>query len=161
MKKQRTRSNTKSKNALPQAPEKVTRRGALRLLRNIAIAAPVLGVAGYFSVKSVEATICEADLTKIGKGLPSVVQIHDPNCSLCRTLQKQTRRALKSFAPETFQYLVANINTAEGSALAAKHRVPHVTLLMFDVDGNMVSTLRGPAPRDTIDAALAAHLGRV
>lgn len=64
----------------------------LRLLRNLAIAAPVVGVAGFFSIRSVQATICEADLTKVGNGLPTIVQIHDPNCQLCAVLQNQNRR---------------------------------------------------------------------
>ena len=99
-----------------------SRRKFLRLARNTAIALPVLVGATVFSVQSVQATICEADLTKIGKGKPSVVQVHDPNCSLCQQLQRQTRKALKSFDDEAVTFLVADINTAEGGAFAARFR---------------------------------------
>ena len=137
------------------------RRRFLRLARNAAIALPVLVGGTVFSVRSVQATICEADLTKIGKGKPSVVQIHDPNCSLCRTLQSQTRKALKSFDDEAITFLVADINTVKGGAFAARYGVPHVTLLLFDPRGEMVQIVRGPSDTDSLrnilDAYLKAH----
>lgn len=143
----------------PAVPAKMSRRTMLRYLRTGAIAVPVLGVAGYFSVQSVQATICEADLTKIGQGTPSIVQIHDPNCPICTQLQKQARRALGDFEDETHTYLVANIKTLEGSSLAAKYAVPHVTILLFDAKGEMVEVLRGPRTADELRPIFAAHLG--
>ena len=137
------------------------RRKFLRLARNAAIALPVLAGATVFSVQSVQATICEADLAKIGKGRPAVVQVHDPNCALCQQLQRQTRKALKSFDDEAVRFLVADINTAQGSAFAARYGVPHVTLLLFDGAGEMVQIVRGPSDadrlRDVIGTHLAAH----
>ena len=135
-----------------------SRRRFLRLARNGAIALPVLAGVGIFSVTSVQATICEADLSKIGQGGLSVVQIHDPNCSLCRTLQRQTRKALKSFDEDTFTFLVANIKTEDGGAFAAKYGVPHVTLLLFDADGQMVQIVRGPSDTDSLREIFASHL---
>ncbi|WGI21303.1 thioredoxin family protein [Amylibacter sp. IMCC11727] len=136
------------------------KRKTLRLLRNLAIATPVVGVAGFFSVKSVQATICEADLTKVGKGVPSIVQIHDPNCQLCAALQNQSRRALKSFEKDSYRFLVANIRTDDGSAFAAKYRVPHVTLLLFDKKGGMTQVVRGPIDQDALENILSAHMKR-
>lgn len=142
-----------------QAPEPdQARRRLLRHLRNAAIAIPVATVAGVFSVRSVQATICEGDLTKIGKGRPTIVQIHDPSCSLCIALQKQTRRALKPFDGDQFDYLVANINTIQGSTLAMRYGVPHVTLLLFDGQGTMVEVVRGPADANDLRPIFAAHL---
>ena len=66
----------------PEAKQGMDRRQMLRWLRNGAIGVPVVGVAGLFSVRSVQATMCEHDLTKIGKGSPAIVQIHDPTCQL-------------------------------------------------------------------------------
>lgn len=135
-----------------------SRRKFLRLARNTAIALPVLAGATVFSVQSVQATICEADLTKIGKGKPSVVQVHDPNCSLCQQLQRQTRKALKSFDDEAVTFLVADINTAEGGAFAARYGVPHVTLLLFDGTGEMMQVVSGPSDADTLRRIIGAHL---
>ncbi|WP_420862816.1 hypothetical protein [Algirhabdus cladophorae] len=135
------------------------RRQMLRWLRNGVVALPILGGAGYFSIQSVEATICEADLTKIGRGTPSIVQIHDPNCQLCATLQRQSRRALRAFEDDSYEFLVANLNTTEGRTLAAVHRVSHVTLLLFNGDGQMVRIVRGPTDMDTLDRVFRSHIG--
>lgn len=134
------------------------RRRFLRFVRNGVISLPVLAGVGYFSVQSVQASICEADLTKIGRGKPTIVQIHDPQCPLCQRLQRQTRKALKAFDSEAFTFLVANIKTLDGSAFAARYGVPHVTLLLFDARGEMVKIVRGPSDTDSLRAILAAHL---
>jgi hypothetical protein len=136
------------------------KRKTLRLLRNLAIATPIVGVAGFFSVKSVQATICEADLTKVGQGVPSIVQIHDPNCQLCTRLQKQTRRALRSFDGDSHHFLVANIKTEDGGAFAARYGVPHVTLLLFDKRGKMTQVVRGPINQDALENIITAHMKR-
>ena len=137
-----------------------SKRKTLGLLRNLAIGVPVVGVAGFFSVRSVQATICEADLSKIGRGRAAIVQIHDPSCQLCRTLQKQTRKSLRAHNDADYHFLVANINTAEGGALAGHYNVPHVTLLLFDKTGKMVQTFRGPAEQTEIDQLISDHLLR-
>lgn len=160
MKKQRKSTKTKSKQQ-PQAsgePASKSRRNALKMLRNAAIATPILGVAGYFSVQSVQATICEADLSKIGKGVPAIVQIHDPSCQLCATLQRQSRRALRQFDEDSYEFLVANLNTTEGSTLAAVHRVSHVTLLLFNGEGQMVRVVRGPTDKEHLDRVFKSHI---
>lgn len=134
------------------------RRRFLRFVRNAAISLPVVAGIGYFSVQSVEATICEADLTKIGHGKPSIVQIHDPQCPSCLQLQRQTRKALKSFESDAFTFLVANIKTLDGKLLAARYGVPHITLLLFDANGEMVQIVRGPSDTDSLRSIFAAHL---
>ena len=163
MKKQRKKNNQKSQKqasrsaAQPEAAPQ-SRRDFLKWARNGAIALPVLGGIGYYSVQSVQATICEADLSKIGQGTPSIVQIHDPQCPLCQDLQRQTRRALKGFDDDELTYLVANVKTEQGSAFAAYHGVPHVTLLLFDGAGEMVQVIRGPNNADVLRDMFDAHL---
>lgn len=164
MKKQARKSQKKRNNAkadpvaIAAANKQESRRRFLRFARNGAIMLPVIAGAGYFSVSSVQATICEADLTKIGQGKPSIVQIHDPQCALCRTLQRQSRKALKTFDEENYTFLVANIKTIEGSTLAAQYGVPHVTLLLFDADGKMVQVVRGPSDTDSLRSIFDTHL---
>ena len=158
MKKNRKKTTARKSAQAPAPKPDQGRRDVLRLARNLAIATPVVLGAGILTVRSVSATICEADLTKIGNGKPAIVQIHDPNCRLCQTLQKQSRRALKAFDDEQFTFLVANINTPQGRDLAREHRVPHVTLLLFDARGQMVQVVRGPTDQDTLGAIFDAHL---
>ncbi|WP_273509270.1 hypothetical protein, partial [Planktotalea frisia] len=54
--------------------------------RRALIALPVVAIAGYFTATQVQAIMSESDLSKINSGKPSIVQIHDPQCSMCRTL---------------------------------------------------------------------------
>lgn len=120
----------------------------------------VLGGAGVFGVRSVRATMAEHDLTRLGGGIPAIVQIHDPQCPTCTALQKQTRKALKPFGEDEILYLVANIRTAEGSRFAGRYGVPHVTLLLFDAQGGLQGRLQGMRQADELGAAFARLVRR-
>lgn len=153
------KSRKKAKPAQAPADQSgVDRRSFLRRTWLLGVGAVALGVGGYVSVQSVMATMTEHDLSVLGDGRPTVVQVHDPNCALCRSLQKETRAALKGFEDGALRYLIANINTPDGQALASKHLVPHVTLLLFDGDGTLRDVIRGVTPRETLHDAFAAHL---
>lgn len=122
----------------------------------------VLGLAavggGYLLIEDVMASAAEHDLTRIGQGTPSIVQIHDPDCSQCRQLQRTTRSALAEFEDGALTYLVANLDSPEGSRLARRHGVGNVTLLLFDGDGALRQTLQGLQSRDSLLAAFSAHM---
>ncbi|MEP3049231.1 MAG: thioredoxin family protein [Roseibium sp.] len=119
------------------------RRNFLRLTRNLAIGAGVLSGGGYVFAQNVISTMNEHDLTRVGNGRPTVVQIHDPNCSLCLALQKETRKALKQFQEGRLDYVVANIRSAKGKAFANRYGVQHVTLMLFDDKGELQEILQG------------------
>lgn len=116
---------------------------------------------GWFFIDEVCATTRENDLTRIGNGIPAVVQIHDPECPRCRALQKEVRDAMSNFKENELQYLVANIRLAKGRQLAIKHRVGHVTLLLFDGKGNRRGILAGPNSSDYLEDLFRGHLARV
>ena len=128
------------------------------MLRGLGIGVPVLGAAGYFGTGYVQASICEFDLTKIGDGIPSIVQVHDPQCPLCLDLQRQTRRALRPHDDDDFHFLVANVATLDGRMFAQNHGVSNVTLVLLDGEGNHVGTVQGPIDNDTLRASIDAHL---
>ena len=86
-------------------------------------------------------------MTRIGKGEPAVVQIHDPQCSICNALQRETHKALTQLEGQAPIYLVADLTQTEGAIFAQRHTVQHVTLLVFDGDGNRVETLVGSKTR--------------
>ena len=159
MKKQRKTRATKRKTPTQDRPEAPSRRVALRHIRNAAIAAPVVGVAGYFTTQYVEASICELDLSKIGDGTPAVVQVHDPQCNLCVTLQRQTRRVLRAYDDDSHHFLVANVASTEGQFFARRHGVGHVTLVLLDGAGQQAMVVRGPITNEALSDALQAHLG--
>ena len=144
----------------PSEDEAPSRRAFLGKMRNGAIAALVVGGGGWFAVGKVRAMMREQDLTRIGNGIPTVVQIHDPQCSQCLALQRETREALCEFSDDDLQYVVANIRSAEGRALAATHRVGHVTLLLFDGNGERRMVLSGPNRAENLADAFRRHVAR-
>ena len=61
--------------------------------RKIARYTAVGGIVGWYLVSEVDGAICEGDLTRIGNGVPTVVQILDLQCQQCVALQKEAREA--------------------------------------------------------------------
>ncbi|MEL7153038.1 MAG: hypothetical protein AAFN51_04440 [Pseudomonadota bacterium] len=129
-------------------PSKKTARPWTRreLIQNLAYGAAGLGIiggGGYYFVSGVRASIVEGDLSKIGNGIPTIVQVHDPGCPKCRSLQRSTRNALAEMEEGEVQYLVANIKGPEGRQFADAHGVGHVTLVLFDGEGRRRDVIRG------------------
>jgi len=143
-----------------ETKKQVNRRDALGKFRNGALLFAAVGALGWYIVSEVRAGIDEADLTKIGNGIPTIVQIHDPQCPLCQALQKEARTALDAFEDGELQYLVANIRQDKGRSLASKHGVQHVTLLLFDGKGERKETLSGSNTSDALEQAFRRHLER-
>ena len=136
-----------------ETPSKKTSRPWSRreLIQNLTYGAVGLGIVGgggYYFVSGVRASIVEGDLSKIGNGIPTIVQIHDPGCPKCRSLQRSTRNAVAELEDGSVQYLVANIKGPEGRQFANTHGVGHVTLLLFDGAGKRREVIRGEQHSD-------------
>lgn len=101
--------------------------------------------------------MAEEDLSRIGRGVPTVVQVHDPSCPTCRALQKEARAAMVGFGDGELQYLVANLSTREGQSFAGQHGVGKITLLIFDRRGQRQKILSGPNTREQLQRIFAAH----
>jgi len=144
--------------AIPARPD---RRKTLRRFRNGAMLVIGLGGGSFYVGSSVLAGIQEADLSKIGNGLPTIVQIHDPQCPTCRALQREARQALAQFEEGELQYLVANIRKDDGRALAAEHKVQHVTLLLLDGSGKQIDVITGLTKSAYLEVAFRRHLARL
>lgn len=95
----------------------------------------------------------EHDLSVVGNGLPTVVQIHDPGCRLCNRLKSNLAK-VKGDYRDKIQFKTANILKQKGKDFAAKHNVPHVTLLFFDKKGEHVNTMQGVSSSVDIEANL-------
>lgn len=156
--KRRNRPGTRKKAAPGPAPRGgLSRRAVLGRLGAGTAGVLALGGAGGWGVRHVQAINAEHDLGRLGQGKPVVVQVHDPQCPVCNALQDETRDALRALDAdaEKVLYLIANIRTPEGSDFAARHGVPHVTLLLFDGAGRLRETLRGPHRADELRPAFA------
>ncbi len=145
----------KPQNPVAQTPQSRSRRAAIFL----GGAAVVAGV-GLFSVNAVQATVAEHDLTRIGTGTPTIVQIHDPQCSLCTALQRETRRALRDLPDDALTYLIANIRNEDGAAFANRHGQPHVTLLLLDGQGTVQEVINGVQDHADLFRAFERHIAR-
>lgn len=143
-----------------QQPSDERRRRFLRLARNTAIGLSASAGIGFLFVQNVRSSIREQDLSRVANGTPTIVQIHDPQCSLCRSLQSETREALDLFEEHELDYVVANIRTAEGSSFARRYAVPHVTLLLFDKRGKLTATLRGQRQSEELGLAFRQLVSR-
>jgi thioredoxin-like negative regulator of GroEL len=98
-------------------------------------------------------TKAEYDLSVIGNGTPTVVQIHDHNCRLCRQLKSNLDDVKKDFSDKV-QFKTANILAKKGAEFAQKHQVAHVTLLFFNKKGQRANVLQGVSSKDEIRSAL-------
>lgn len=145
--------------ASPKSSE-ASRRDVLTGIRNWGLFGVLAAGAGWYLIDEVTATIAEQDLSRIGNGKPTVVQVHDPQCPRCLALQRETRKALDTLDDGSLQYVVANIRTAEGRNFAAAQGVGHVTLLLFDGDGKRRNVLSGERRSDTLASIFRSHLGR-
>lgn len=152
----------KAKSANPQAAqaESPPRRAALRSFAKFGLIAAVVAGGGVAFVADVRETLAEEDLSRIGGGVPTVVQVHDPSCPTCRALQKEARAALADFEDGEIQYLVANLSQDDGRAFANQHGVEKITLVIFDRNGRRRQILRGPSTRERLKTIFAGYANR-
>ncbi|MEM9138763.1 MAG: thioredoxin family protein [Pseudomonadota bacterium] len=139
----------------------MTRRDMMGWVKFGAIGLAVFGGGGFYFTSKIMAGIAEADLEKIGNGIPTIVQIHDPGCPTCNRLQRAAREALEGFADQDLQYLVANLNDPDGRRFADGHGVGRVTLLFFDGEGNRVGMLNGARSVEELSATFQNYLTQV
>jgi len=121
----------------------------------LAIASLVIILSGYLFVTGEQQSRIDHDLSVVGNGKNTVVQIHDPGCQLCRRLKVNVDSVKPDFE-EKVQFKIADIKTSKGAEFAEKYNVPHVTLLLFNRSGRLVNTLRGVSSKEAITNALSS-----
>ena len=129
---------------------KMSRREMLSLAKFGAVGTAILGAGGFYFATRISTAMAEEDMTRLGNGVPTVVQVHDPSCSQCIALQRQVRQAMDTFDAERLQYVVANIHTPEGRAFADQHGVGHVTLVLLDGRGRVRDVITGVRTSDAL-----------
>ncbi len=124
-----------------------------QLFKNVLIAFCFLGVIAVPVYAYMQNSKVEHDLSVIGNGTPTVVQIHDPGCRLCNRLKNNLGKVKGDYL-DRVQFKTANILKNKGKSFAKKYDVPHVTLLFFDKQGKRVDTMRGVSSSDQIKRSL-------
>ena len=114
------------------------RRLGRRVLIGVAILAIPLLVVGL----EIRDNLQRSDLSVIGTGKPVVVQAHDPQCPDCRSLLDNAEAAHADFHNQV-AFRVVDLNSGQGQAFARRFDVGKVTLVVFDGEGEVKSTLRG------------------
>ncbi len=147
----------KRKTQTTDAPAKPARRSFLSSYGAIAAGVVVLGAVGLWGGSTVRAAMAERDLTRLGQGLPAIVQVHDVQCPTCVALQREVRAALETVDSDTLDYLVADLKSDEGLAFAGRFGAGHSTLLFFDAGGALTGRLVGPNGRDRLAVAFQRH----
>lgn len=132
----------KSRKAAVQAPKKRTPWQRLRRLKGLLVTVAVLllifGTAWFYQAQNAYLR----DVSVIGNGNPTVVQLYDQNCSTCRQLDRNSKAAVKEVAGD-LQFRVLNLNTASGRQFAQRYQGGQTTLLYFDRSGRHVNTIIG------------------
>jgi len=156
MPKSKTPKRTKSPVVAAKPP--VSRRDALKSLAFYGTGGAILLGCGAAFGLDFRKKLAEADLTKIGQGTPTIVQIHDPSCQLCQALQRETRAALAD-CDEDYMYLVANITTQDGAAFQRRMGQPHVTLALLDGNGTPLHFINGVTPAARLKTQFQTYFG--
>lgn len=92
------------------------------------------------------------DLSVIGNGTPTVVQIHDQTCQICMRLKKITKTITSG--NDGVQYRIADISSREGKSFQQKYNENKTTLLYFDANGKHVHTTNGMQDADNLKASI-------
>ncbi len=137
MNKQRKTPSSRQKKASSKPPKKMT-----ALVKKSLIALAFLAVPVAWLIANEHTARAESDLSVIGNGTPVAVQIHDHSCPLCQRLKANAESALAQMdAPPAWR--IVDINTKKGADFANQHNVSHVTILLFDAQGQRQETIQG------------------
>lgn len=90
-----------------------------------------------------------ADLSQIGKGKNVVVLVHDHNLVNSTHLMESLSK-VRSEYNGIIEFVVADLDLAEGQAFAKKHKVAPTTLLFFTPDGTDLGNVQGVQAPDAL-----------
>ncbi len=146
-----------NKKTAPSAKHARTKRGPnwRKIIERSLFATAILLMIGVAAAAYNKNKKLEYDLSVIGNGKATVVQVHDPNCQLCRRLKKNLDSVKGDFQAGV-QFKTANLANSEGRRFSRVQQVPHVTLVFFDGRGQRVNSLQGVTPAAEIRTALQA-----
>ena len=90
-----------------------------------------------------------ADLSQIGKGKNVAVLVHDHNLVNSTHLMENLSK-VRSEYNGIIEFVVADLDLAEGQAFAKHHKADPATLLFFTPDGNHLGSVEGVQSPDAL-----------
>lgn len=148
----KTRAHDNPREAHAQRVRRRNRRLLLRGAVAFAVLAPLGAVGiGWYQRRAAG----RRDLSVIGNGTPTVVQVYDYGNRSSRELWDSVVTLEREFAPRV-QFRIADRATPDGALLASRYNAGPSTLLLFGPDGRLRDTLAGTQDPQAIRAAIAA-----
>lgn len=97
----------------------------------------------------------DTDLSRIGKGQPVAVLVHNAEYLASTELMESMNRLRGDYEPAVL-FLLADLHVPPGKKFAAEHSANFDTLLLFDADGRRVASHSG----DSSETAVRAFLNK-
>lgn len=135
--------------------ERQKRRQRRWLLRGGLAAAVVLPLGAFGLWRYEQSAQQRRDLSVIGNGTPTVVQVFDPRCAECRQLRDRLSGAIDAH-PGPIQYRLADRSTTAGGLFASRHQADHLTVFFFGSDGDVRRRESGMQERAALSGMLRA-----
>ncbi len=120
----------------------------------------VLALGSAVAISAYKKNWAEAhDLSVIGKGTPTIVQVHDPKCPKCKKLMSNTKIALRDY-DDKFVFKIADITTPQGQRIQREHDARIISLLIFNGRGELKRRISGVKDPDVLDIEFDDFLQR-
>jgi hypothetical protein len=138
--------------------QRAQKRRRARILRSAALALLIALVGGGVLYALNQRANEVYDLSRIGRGTPAVVQVHDITCPVCTELRGNVERIQDEFADNDLLIRVADVDDEAGVAFAARYTdARRATLLFLDGDGELVQEYQGALSTGELRELFSLH----
>ena len=143
-KKRKTKKLANKKNNKSKSAFSFKRRSLFNLgLATILVVPAYAAISAYSKNQELQ-----RDLSVIGQGIPTLIQVHDESCPKCRKLLSSTKAVIDEF-PE-LEFKIADLKSKNGTKFALAHQASKVTLMYFDSRGKKIDVVSGLQTKDEV-----------
>ena len=147
-KKRKVKKQTYRKSSNTKSVFKIRRRGLFKMALVALLAVPAYAAISAYNNSQAQLR----DLTVIGQGSPTLVQVHDETCPSCRQLLSSVKSVINELPQLEFR--MADLKSPEGVKFSNRHQVAKVTLVYFDSRGKKQDVVSGLQTKDEVRSFL-------